>query len=645
MDPIYILCTNTILFLILLLFRLIRQHTDNIITELMHSVTNGQLGKVNQILSYDFVDEVPAAVAMQLTQLLKQELPTTPVLHQCVTNLTRSMSTTTSSNSTSTANTTTTTTGSNNKASSSGVATSTSDTNTSTALNTAMLTALAARRLEVAKYLLNFSRPAFELGTNNKAGLSVLHHAIINGDLKLAQLIIRTFTQQQQQQTNTTTGIVEERRTKLNINSRCHKQGWAPIHYAVDKLDLDAVRLLIQNNANIVVTMATDKRQTPMELAKQKLKTANPANKSTIQAIIDELKLAIDRAKQNKEHLKNKNESATPTTTTTTNNNDSIQSSTNKTSSTITATSTSTSSSSTTKDAKTPNEKKADNVAVAATATVSTVPVEAADTAATTSKADKKKKKKDKTTTTTAAAVATTVAANASTKVAASAPVPTPTTTTSVPPPTTSTTTPIVPATTKLNRKNAKKLALAQTQSTAPPEPKQTIDPIAEMSVSSRDELVDRLLAMGFLEADCLQAISLYGTDTDQAISWLCERPAVVTPTTTTTGTGNPTTTPMKSSKDHKISAHSTDKKIHSTTTTTPSTKQSSSSTTSSSTAVTSSQQNAISSAQKLQREKEELRRINRAWNQKAEDEKRKVRLNYIVLFTITSCCCILVYT
>ena len=355
---------------------------------------------MNQILSYDFVDEVPAAVAMQLTQLLKQELPTTPVLHQCVTNLTRSMSTTTSSNSTSTANTTTTTTGSNNKASSSGVATSTSDTNTSTALNTAMLTALAARRLEVAKYLLNFSRPAFELGTNNKAGLSVLHHAIINGDLKLAQLIIRTFTQQQQQQTNTTTGIVEERRTKLNINSRCHKQGWAPIHYAVDKLDLDAVRLLIQNNANVVVTMATDKRQTPMELAKQKLKTANPANKSTIQAIIDELKLAIDRAKQNKEHLKNKNESATPTTTTTTNNNDSIQSSTNKTSSTITATSTSTSSSNTTKDAKTPNEKKADNVAVAATATVSTVPVEAADTATTTtttSKGDKKKKKKDKT--------------------------------------------------------------------------------------------------------------------------------------------------------------------------------------------------------------------------------------------------------
>ena len=616
----------------------------------MHSVTNGQLGKVNQILSYDFVDEVPAAVAMQLTQLLKQELPTTPVLHQCVTNLTRSMSTTTtSSNSTSTANTTTTTTGSNNKASSSGVATSTSDTNTSTALNTAMLTALAARRLEVAKYLLNFSRPAFELGTNNKAGLSVLHHAIINGDLKLAQLIIRTFTQQQQQQqTSTTTGIVEERRTKLNINSRCHKQGWAPIHYAVDKLDLDAVRLLIQNNANVVVTMATDKRQTPMELAKQKLKTANPANKSTIQAIIDELKLAIDRAKQNKEHLKNKNESAT-TTTTTTNNNDSIQSSTNKTSSTTTTTATSTttgSNSNTTKDAKTSSEKKADNVAVAATATVSTVPVEAADTATTTtSKADKKKKKKDKTTTTTAAAVATTVAANASTKVAASAPVPTPTTTTSAPTTTTSTTTPIVPTTTKLNRKNAKKLALAQTQSTAPPEPKQTIDPIAEMSVSSRDELVDRLLAMGFLEADCLQAISLYGTDTDQAISWLCERPAVVTPTTTTTTTGNATTTPMKSSKDHKISAHSTDKKIHSTTT--PSTKQSSSSTTSSSTAATSSQQmgnNAISSAQKLQREKEELRRINRAWNQKAEDEKRKVRLNYIVLFTIT-CCCILVYT
>lgn len=47
-----------------------------------------------------------------------------------------------------------------------------------------------------------------------------------------------------------------------------------------------------------------------------------------------------------------------------------------------------------------------------------------------------------------------------------------------------------------------------------------------ELSVASRDELVDRLLAMGFKEADCLAAISLYGTDVDRAISWLCEKPA-----------------------------------------------------------------------------------------------------------------------
>ena len=33
-----------------------------------------------------------------------------------------------------------------------------------------------------------------------------------------------------------------------------------------------------------------------------------------------------------------------------------------------------------------------------------------------------------------------------------------------------------------------------------------------------------------------------------------------------------------------------------------------------------------VQNAAKLQKEKEELRRINRAWNAKAEDEKRKVR-------------------
>ena len=39
-----------------------------------------------------------------------------------------------------------------------------------------------------------------------------------------------------------------------------------------------------------------------------------------------------------------------------------------------------------------------------------------------------------------------------------------------------------------------------------------------------------------------------------------------------------------------------------------------------------------IANPAKLQKEKEELRRINRAWNAKAEDEKKKVQKNSEVL-------------
>lgn len=51
-------------------------------------------------------------------------------------------------------------------------------------------------------------------------------------------------------------------------------------------------------------------------------------------------------------------------------------------------------------------------------------------------------------------------------------------------------------------------------------------DIVSSLDIASRDDLLEKLLSMGFLEKDCLQAISLYGKNMDLAISWLCEKPA-----------------------------------------------------------------------------------------------------------------------
>lgn len=546
------------------LYRLIRLHTDHIITELMHSVTNGQLGKVNQILSYDFAEEVPQEVGKQMIALLKKELPTTPVLHHCITNLSRVTAA-------AAAATAAATTASSHQG-------TVGDASTA-AYNTAMFTALAARRLEVARYLLNFTQPAFELSTVDAVGLSVLHQAIASGDLKIAQLVLRFITQQS---TGPGAGAgAEERRTNLNVNSRCHRQGWAPIHYAVERVDLEAVKLLIQSGANVQCTMATDKRQTPIELAKQKMKGASAAAKAALQAIVDELLAVIEKNKCLKEsESKSKKAEVAPSSTT---------ESVNKKS---------------TKDKNGKDSKKVETTpeGSGSVANQSATPVPAPST-------DKKKKKKDK-------------ATSEPTVSAPTVPAPQPVVP-SIPPPakaqtksnpgldsaSSSVASPAPAATSaKAAKKNAKKAANAAAIP-AVPAPQPTINALAEMSVSSRDEMVDHLLAMGFRESDCLHAISLYGTDVDQAISWLCERPAPATPNTT----------PARPNVEDEASKAA---EAPTATAAAPMTLAAAMA----AGAAMSSSGPAPSSAVKLQKEKEELRRINRAWNAKAEEEKRKVQ-------------------
>jgi len=239
-------------------------NVNEILLELTACVTNGQLGKVNQILSYDFSDEIPTLVANEMVSVLKQQLPGIPILHYCVTDY----------------------------ASDGG----------STSHN------LAARRIEVAKYLLNFRNPALDLGVVDSSGLSVLHLAVVQGDAKVLQMIIKAIVL-----TDGTGSGSPERKNQLNINSRCHRQGWAAIHYAVDKGDLEALRVLIHSRANILVTMATDKRYTPLQLARLRLKATSSSSSSSSSAvssvyksIVEELESAIEQQKAAKECDKSK---------------------------------------------------------------------------------------------------------------------------------------------------------------------------------------------------------------------------------------------------------------------------------------------------------------------------------------------------
>lgn len=104
----------------------------------------------------------------------------------------------------------------------------------------------------------------------------------------------------------------------------------------------------------------------------------------------------------------------------------------------------------------------------------------------------------------------------------------------------------------------------------------------------SRDELLDRLLGMGFPESECMAAISACGNNADLAISWLCERPS------------KPDVKPVaKTASSSKPSAQQSSPKV----------------------VVLETKESILKDKERS----EELRRINRAWNMKAEDEFRKV--------------------
>jgi hypothetical protein len=113
----------------------------------------------------------------------------------------------------------------------------------------------------------------------------------------------------------------------------------------------------------------------------------------------------------------------------------------------------------------------------------------------------------------------------------------------------------------------------------------------------SRDEMLDNLISMGFAEQDCLAAILACGRNIDLAISWLCERPQPPVPKSI-----------KKQPTVHPPAKHTVGSSMSS--------------------AASRTSQGVGSKEAAAAGHKEELRRINKAWNMKAEDEMKKVHLS-----------------
>jgi hypothetical protein len=459
------------------------------------AVQDGKVELVDRIVTYNFPGEMPAAAVQAITDHLRKEIPSYQLLHKCITDFT--------------------------VVSSGG----------KKAGSFEDLQDLSERKIVVLQRLLTLRDPMLDLNGSDESGLSILHKSISLGDIEYTKVIVQVIAEG--------THSTPDRPITLNLNSRCHKKGWAPIHYAVDKNNVEAIQILAHFGANLQATSATDKRLTPMELAKSKLKLAgsNAAQKVAVQKCIDELNRQISL------HKAQSKKSSSASVPAIVESKDSQPQNPVQTNSVPTVASASTSKNSDVKPPslttpeKVPKEAAAGQVTSGESKAATFIPP-----------SDKKKKKNEKKN------------SEASTPTVSNTPTP--------------------GSSKKQSSSTPAKTGKAASTASAPSTPLPVV--AQEISVASRDEMVDRLLGMGFRETDCLAAIARYGTDLDQAISWLVDRPATV-----------------------EVKAKAKEEIVK----------------------VVPSEPNEKTgdTENSLQQKKEELRRINRAWNAKAEDEKRKV--------------------
>lgn len=419
-------------------------------------------------------------------------------------------------------------------------------------------------RLEVARFLLGLKNNMVNLNVTDDDGRTALHLAAKKEDSAILGVLLAAREES------------AERRAQLDINCRCGKSGWTILHYAAGQGDVTAVRLLMNAGAGLVVHATVGKAVTPLDLVKTRLQNAghfSAAHIANLQQVAKEISegvRALEKVKHQKEAERLLKE----------------------------------------EKLEAARKKQAER--------------EEKERELLERKQKQLKEKQDRdrnrdvevktvsgNTTQSSSLSGTSRSMSHNSSVAGGLTPQSLLSATSSPSP--SFTPPSSSNTSVCNAsidhsegleglKSAKKKKKKDKKSEA--ETLLTVNAsdsgkVTVVDVASRDELLDHLLAMGFAEVDCFSAISLFGKDLDRALSWLCDRPAQ-------TGESD-----SASSKSAVSSTHT-----H---------------TTSSSTTVSSASDSAtqLAEANRLQKEKdhkEELRRVNRAWNIKAEDEKKRVR-------------------
>ena len=449
-------------------------------------------------------------------------------------------------------------------------------------------------RLSIAKYLLDLHTRPLDLGITDDDGRTILHLAAKREDSAILKLFLLARDDS------------PERRTQLDINARCSKSGWTALHYAASQGNISSVRLLLEAGASLSVHAGIGKGATPLDVTKSRLQNAGHfsaahiANLHLVSKELSDAIRAVEKVKQQKEAerllkeeklaaarkvlaereererelLERKQKQLKEKQERDRMRDDEENS--KKLSKGQGPVPLTTSSTGTTKGS-TPS------------ASALSVPATAATTASTVIPSTSNKSPSPNTTPATGPACATADSASKSLK--------------------------------KKLKKGKKKEEETVVTPVVIPVPRPNSAVVAVVDVASRDELVDHLLAMGFPEPDCLAAISLYGRDLDRALSWLCDRPSVP-PSGSATGGATPGNADLNSNGSSR-----------------PISRDEASSSIGAGSAVSQVSGCTVGStnteSMRVQKEKdlkEELRRINRAWNRKAEDEKKKVSSSVIIL-------------
>jgi Ankyrin repeats (3 copies) len=431
-------------------------------------------------------------------------------------------------------------------------------------------------RLEVARYLLGLKNNMINLNVTDDDGRTALHLAAKKEDSAILGVLLAARDES------------SERRAQLDINSRCGKSGWTILHYAAGQGDVTAVRMLMTAGAALVVHSTVGKAVTPLDLVKTRLQNAghfSAAHIANLQQVAKEISegvRALEKVKHQKEAERVSKE-------------EKLEAARKK---------------------QAEREEKERELLERK------------------QKQLKEKQERDRNRDADVKTVSSTTTQSSSLSSASRSmshngsvtggltPQSLLSATTSPSPsftPPSSSNTSVCNASIdhaeavdglKSAKKKKKKDKKAESEVLVPPS-KNESEKVTVVDVASRDELLNHLLAMGFAEVDCFSAISLFGRDLDRALSWLCDRP-------TQTNESECTSVRSVASSTH---THTT------------------SGTTVASSVVDNVTQ--LAETNRLQKEKdhkEELRRVNRAWNIKAEDEKKKVIVDLtVILFFLTS--------